>query len=509
MFAVFRNDTVRRLGTFNLDFWATDVPRAAQAYPALWHASLAMAAMQERVKAGAAHLLSGTEMSESALATSRHHYVFALDQFNKSIAHLSRRLADGQRTPLTYADKEMVMLTNVLYVGICNSFGNIAQTLSHIKNTIDLIGRWRFGEECTAASAAGLKRTPRGGMLRYNELLAVLAFIDGQSGDFDECIDRFQRDYAIAIPDIEVFSTMTDAYLSFLILVYDSLKPINYADTHTPRGRIQALQAMLESYKRRLSDYEQRRLSGAGLSKGDASAIWEIRLYLRYFDILFAHRLGATTRAAFIQGEAMFDTLLDDVDTVLSTRAPYKFHFGDYTNDQPLPGQHRRQQLQQLSAASRTKVHAFAFCPTPCGMIVDIARSSYTPRIRLKTQALMRKYRFKEGCRDREYTIARNEAFLQFMMRGPQRTLPMQRRGFPAQRQHPDTAMGADGRPFDGTQGCECLEGVYICRDHRVVIFELEMMDGEQYMRVRSPYEVRYGFAGELFEYKTMVEMDA
>lgn len=47
MFHFFRSEGVNQVvGYFDASFWTVDVLRAAQVYPAIWHAMLAMAAMQ-------------------------------------------------------------------------------------------------------------------------------------------------------------------------------------------------------------------------------------------------------------------------------------------------------------------------------------------------------------------------------------------------------------------------------------------------------------------------------
>lgn len=478
MFAVFRSETVYRLGTFNRDFWATDVPRAAQAYPALWHASLALAAVQQRITVP---VDEGGPEEGTALAISGRHYVFALNQFNKSIACVAERLK--QATPLTYADQEMVLLTNVLYVAICNILGDIKQAISHVKNVTELIGQFRFGEGVNAQKHSG-------GMLRYPEFLALLAYIDGQSGDFDEITERFDREYVISVPSYDSFSTMTEAYLAFLVIMYDGLKPINYADHYTYEARISILTGKVEDYKIRLADYEYRKLK-LGLSKADIKCIAELRLYLRYFDVYYG-TWSTPSRSAFIRSEYQFEELLEDI---LKAQQERRQDTGQHAMNQK-PGQ----QQEDARSAVHTHVHAYSFCVSPAVMLHEILRVAFTSRVRFKTQALMKKYPFKEGALDSEFLVGRYEAFTHFMLRGRERTLPAQRQGKPTKRWHSDTAMGPDG-PFNGLQDCECIEGVYICRDHRVQYFWLDTINGEDYLRVQSRYERRYGLEGEVFEY--------
>lgn len=482
MFIIFATETVNRVScTFNREFWVTDVPRAAHDYPPLWHACLALASLQQRSKS---RIECGNDApSVFSLAKARDYYVFALDQFNKSIACLAACLRKG--AAMTHEDKELVMLTNVVYIGICNVIGDTMQTLSHIKNTIELISHLHFGmDENNQPVTRSL------GPLRYTELLAVLAYIDGQSGDFDEVEDRFERDYVLQIPEHETFSTMTEAYLGFLVIMYDGLKPLNYADLFTSRERIAVLKDRMDEYKVRLTEYEQRRLR-TGLAKDEAMAIAEIRLYLRYFEIYFLV-WSNSTRAGWMESEFLFEEFLDDVDALMATRMPYNRFNGMIPTEEHAD--------DEVPEAMRTRVHSFSFCVTPASMLHEVARVAWTPRVRFKAQALMKKYPFKEGCLDSDYLIARYDGFTHFMLRGPERTLSRQRQGCPAHRSMEDTAMTPEG-PFDGCKGCECLNGEYICRDHRVHTFTVETIEGDQYFRVRSLYDERYGLDGEVFHY--------
>ncbi|KAJ6784107.1 hypothetical protein PWT90_08585 [Aphanocladium album] len=485
MFTVFRNETIHTLGSFNRDFWATDVPRAAQTYPALWHAILALAAVQQRVEAPIDEDRAAAAADEPAIAIARRHYVFALDQFNKSIACMADRLKKAD--PLTYADKEMVLLTNVIYVGICNILGDTKQAISHVKNITELISQFRFGEDMSKDKSSR-------GILRYPEFMAVLAFIDGQSGDFDEITDRFERDYVVSVPSYESFSSVTEAYIAFLVIMFDGLKPINYGNQYTFHARISILTGKLEDYKIRLAEYEFRQLN-KGLSKADSNCISELRLFLRYFDAYFS-TWSSTTRADWIKCEMQFEQLLRDIQKILHEQGQ---NMRDNAKSQNL------EQQEDFLPALHTRARPFSFCLSPSTLLHEILRVTYTSRVRFKAQELMKRYPYQEGVLDSDFLVGRYEAFTHFMLRGRERTLPTQRQGCPAMRWFTDTGMGPDG-PFDGCQDCECVEGVYTCRDHGVHFFMIEVINGEEFLRVQSRYERRYALEGEVFEYLADVD---
>lgn len=60
--------------------------------------------------------------------------------------------------------------------------------------------------------------------------------------------------------------------------------------------------------------------------------------------------------------------------------------------------------------------------------------------------------------------------------------------------------MGLNG-PFDGFRECECVEGLWVCKDHVVYSFEVETIEGREYMRPRGLYEMRHELEGELYIY--------
>lgn len=395
MFTVFRTETVRAIsGTFNRDLWAVDVPRAAQTYPVLWHASLALAALQQRSKGGFQDGLKENAGSKQALATSRQHYVFALDQFNRSITCLGEHCR-GDRN-MSIMDQEMILLTNIVYIGICNMMGDTKQVMVHMKNTAGLIEHFRFGQNPA-------RHKPPRSMLRYAELLSAIAFFYGQGNDFDEVFCRFDRGYAIKMPTYESFATSTEAYLAFLVVLYDGLKPINYARDYTAHARLQILQEQLEDYRERLDKFEDRRLT-TGLSREDAACIAELRLFVRFFDVHYAAR-GEHTRQGRIEAEVHYDVVLDEVEDILE---------GKTTSNDPLADAYK-----QRFGRRPPKVPAFSFSYT---VLVGVARSAYTLAVLRRAITLMKKYPFKEGSLDSAYLVARYEMFGKFMRRGPERT---------------------------------------------------------------------------------------
>lgn len=123
IFGIFHTEIAQKVcGMLSKNLWLVDVPRAAQIYPALWHASIALAAIHqsEKIKIG--------NYTISNVNIQRYYYILALSHFNQSTTYVKHTLplinsvaADTQ----SYQKQEMVIMTNLLYIGICNMLGDI------------------------------------------------------------------------------------------------------------------------------------------------------------------------------------------------------------------------------------------------------------------------------------------------------------------------------------------------------------------------------------------------
>ncbi|KAJ3496010.1 hypothetical protein NLG97_g2977 [Lecanicillium saksenae] len=121
---------------FDDTVWTSDVTRAATSHPALWHAGLAIAATYTR------HHHAGLALSSEFLRVcAMHHYGRAMH----SLIDLS-----GQNN-FSYEEKETVLLSNVLLIGLCILWQDEAAALAHTKRGIDVFNNWRIWEEADKA----------------------------------------------------------------------------------------------------------------------------------------------------------------------------------------------------------------------------------------------------------------------------------------------------------------------------------------------------------------------
>lgn len=119
-------------GAFGRGFWIGDVVRAAQTYPAVWHIGLAVAAVYRS--------LHDEEMTTSGRSQ---YLVYGLQQYGKCI----RSIIDiARKARITYADKETVLLSNIMLIGFCCMLKDNTSALDHMGKGLQAFYQWRFWE---------------------------------------------------------------------------------------------------------------------------------------------------------------------------------------------------------------------------------------------------------------------------------------------------------------------------------------------------------------------------
>ncbi|KAJ3497438.1 hypothetical protein NLG97_g1906 [Lecanicillium saksenae] len=144
MFHMFRNETVKHVaGVFDHSFWKVNVLRAARIYPAIWHASLAVAAMQER------NIIHAHSQNQDI---KRKFYGFALLQYNAAIKIL---LEIAQKSTQSVAEQETLLMASLLFTTLSILQSDGSQAITHANNGIQLFYRWRYWEQAEHARRTG------------------------------------------------------------------------------------------------------------------------------------------------------------------------------------------------------------------------------------------------------------------------------------------------------------------------------------------------------------------
>lgn len=161
----FRHSIVASIARgFDHDFWSGDVLKASHTYPAVWHACLALAA---------------TFQNTATLKTKQmNNYLkdvldmFALQQYNLAIRY-AMKLLQNQRP--SYADKEALLLTTIMFTGLSSLQGNHKQAFVHAKNGVQIFNQWGLWDEESILQVAH-----RDGILSPLYLFSVISCIEAQ-----------------------------------------------------------------------------------------------------------------------------------------------------------------------------------------------------------------------------------------------------------------------------------------------------------------------------------------
>lgn len=457
MFGLFRTALASNNGkVFNRDFWLVDVPLAAEAYPALWHACLAFTAIHESVKLEQANNLTVNDVGKGLMANE--YYTFALRHFNKSIRYVVNTIHASKN--LRYEDQEMVIMTNIIYIGISNMLEEPKQAVTHTKNLLDLVQQFRFGEDQNFSS------TQR---LRHTGLLGLILFIDGHADNHAEIVSRYSRSYAVKVPRYERFTSVSEAYVELLSIHLEELQEVKLFDLPVPAKKTRRKQ-LGDAFVSKLDAFEKTCDPG----NLDPYSIATMRLFAEYKSITI-RMISSKSWQQRIRNEEVFLPFLDKIDAVLEKEASMSSYTRDGT--QPMP--------VSYSLSLNT-------------MLLFILSAARLTTLRQKATRLINKWPCRENGWNSSLWIAFFDTKTIFEAENPQRTLPMQRQGHVARPSYPTSACSII---FDPYEGCDCIPPDFVCADHRLYQHSLTMDNGRCMVTFKSKYDLHYGFEGASYEF--------
>lgn len=440
-------------GPFNHEFWKIDVPTAAQVYPSLWHATVALTAMYKSIKMDKKPIRP--PVGSKALPSRNQLYIVALTHFNKSIQCLARDISSytGPLTDMKYRDKEMILMTNIMYIGLCGMLGDDRKISSQCLAFTNMLEAMRFGEEDPAS---------RQGIMAYDDLISIALIFDATITTHMNKPGRWKRGWCIQCPKFESFTKMTHAHLALLptqFMVLNAYKDI------MGDGGFAALKNtfrldMLESYVDKLDSFEA---SGRIVAQHDLDTLKTIRLFIDTTFIREEFALATTRDAAMAADRKLFG-ILDRLDEAM-------------------------RQTSLLDMPYSTEPPPFIFAPS-FGRLVQIVLSvSSNPSVRRKAIELLKKWPHNEAGSHSDENALLAELSLHHSVTGPERTLPWQRAGMPIQSSF--EPGDEPGEPFDGHNSCHCIPEIYICRDHKLGDFKKQVIGSSPTIGMVSWYELR------------------
>lgn len=462
LFGLFCTSTVKSASqTFSQSFWQVDVPRAAATYPSLWHAGVALAAINQSVRQ-VSRSDPGKTQALGSSPNGNHYYVKALAHYNKSIQHLAIALSKGSGR-LPYAVIEMAVMTNVLFFGIANTLDDQKQVCSLYRNFISLLETLRFGDDADGDEVSSSVER-RGGVITYRELLALVLSIDGSGHPNSGVLPRSCRPWVIKVPCYESFTSVAEAHMTFLTLLYSELQPNRGGKKtleHTQTASVARL-ALLRRFEINLDDLE------STLSSRLAQLDRQVILYMR--KVTLVHKIKEQSalmnnRLDVIREEEKLLPILDYIQQALLKST-------DGNGDKADPP-------------------SFRFAHSFGTLLEQIVGGLNNVNIRRRGIALMRKWPYKEGDLRSEDSVTFYEAVIQHELTGPDRTraLQLQGKAISPTYENGDRISGI----FDGTRDCECIRELYVCQDHKLGHRKAHVETEPHYFELVSRYELRTG----------------
>lgn len=258
-------------GAFDKDFWSVDAVRAAQTYPSVWHAGLALTEMYRSLD-------DACTMHEKR----RHHQLQAMEQYGRSI----RSIIDiARRVDIGIADKEAVLLSNVLLIGFCCLKNDMSAAMTHIGGSLQIFYQWRFWDD-------SLNPSVRSAMLNTDSLVRLYRRFELQfttSRRPSAGLTWKLQEATLKLPTGPFASTM-DAYAEFLPLSLNFLTSVVNARPDGPEygarpPHLHESRALFRSWRAKFtallrSRYIQRRDEECILTLEIWSAAMEISLFM-------------------------------------------------------------------------------------------------------------------------------------------------------------------------------------------------------------------------------------
>lgn len=442
MFNILRLQTIQQISsTFNQSFWFVDILQATQVYPAIWHASLALAAVHQREAhtVGTSPLLQNSKDSDAR----RNLYMFALKQNNAAIGHL---LQIANRKELSYADQETILLASMLLAGLCTLLGDTKQAVAHAQNGIHLFYHWGFSGKPSKYNTH---------VLAGDSLVALVKFFEHQ---FKRRLprrsttpsDKLQPHYPPELSSAS-FNSVSDAYLEFQLLFanfIDLQQHFGDPSTMSPT-QIVVFERMRSTYddqftlwKSKCSKLQQ----SSNLQQRDLDRMMMLKMFILGADIalrirLDAHQLG-------------YDDFRSSFETIVIL-------------GQELCDKKTKENGQQPNRIG------FSFSLSITEILYFVAVNCRDGKIRRKAISILERWPHRDGLWDpkQQSTICNT------VMRTEEEGI---------------TSQAIAG-------GCECMKYKFICHGHRVAGIKVVMVsDTEIDVELRTVHDIKQNRPGKV-----------
>lgn len=418
-------------------------------------------------------------------AARNHQYLVALSHFHKAMLHLSKTLNARRisNTKFSYADQEMAILTNLLFIGITGMLEDPQQIQSHYKNLFRLLESVHFGDDDV-----------HDGIMDHDELRTVVLDLEGSYPYGYDLSD----DQAVKIPRYDSFMSLTHAYTEFMVMLHGRLacgrpKPPVKGQGAAGGPAVKMRQAV--AFEANLAAFEKDAEAAGSLDQDTVDAIEYMRQHVRV--MILRHRANMRTcREDVIRDEEGLEPVIEYLEQQLSASAASSSPSSYSSSSSPSSFSSSARPSSSPASSSQTIPGAEASPPfvfsSSLGVLLEMVTFEVSSvSIRRRAIDLMRRFPYKEGGSRSEETVACTEAMILHDLSGPERTRATQQAGMPIRPTYENG--GLKDREFDGTRECECIRDLFVCREHMVTSFRLNVESERPYNELASRYEVRYG----------------
>lgn len=450
MFTLFCQQVIpKHQDVFDIDFWST-IGQASQVYPAVWHASLALAGAhkQQQIALETTNSSSDTMMARSL---QRANYEFSLQQYSKCI----RCLTQINGPAIEPADQEMLLMTCTLLANYCNMAAEPTEALTHVKNGMQLFKQWKYWQHSSDLSST---TRPRNCVAPVASI--IMPFMRSEVQALHQA-DRVPE----PLHDISLNSALIDANTPFKSTTeaYLALMPIFFFSSWGWLERSQSLSLVSQ-------DDEDK----------------SCRKYLPMFQ-MWKTKFGAFT--AFRQRhKPKEDDDIDPLDNIRLTALQLFELLGDVifyldTSKEELAWDDFTAKFYKivdicenfLERAYRTRLrskqvesHVSSFLSRASPVLRMVARSCRHPQIRRRALEILKAHPYQDGI----FTSDVNAQVAAILMQVEQ--------------------DGAVMSPLKG--GCDCISDEFVCNSHRLVWISVQpSQDGKASLHVKSLHQVRNG----------------
>lgn len=445
LFQYFKTDVASEFaGVFDQSFWTVGILQATNLQPAVWYAASAIAAIYRSYK------LIGDSRHRSKSGKLDPSSAVALKHYNASL----KCIVDIFQQPrLTMVDKEVLLVTTMLFAILCRLRADLREAYSHLLNGLQLLEQWDLCDS-TAGHGGG------GGLLSIDSLRVTFLRMYYQTASMREWSrPRFESlGFTSGIVPVP-FMTATDAF-NEMELIWNAARSNKHyiinalRGVHRPQDNMSGVWAAYRVWKTKYQNFKKASRSQTAsemslLLLDIRTEMMEVMSQVDYADIM-----------SWDNYEASYKRILDLCERVCQID-------DTYTDGDPRLTKNRKRQ--------------FAVTPSVCEPLYDVSHWSRNPKTRRRALDLLSLRRIDECMFGPEFMTWLGKNCMLFEERAWQ-----------------------DPKLVRDTFGCDCVPESMICRLHRMADEEVIFFD-EIYFehRLKTVVDLQLGLPGTVLSNST------